>query len=108
MASLTQQEYAFDRRFDSVDLKSKVVVNHVELEADPTPPLADNFMYDFKFNHPLPTCYELGIEVPANCDAQEVAEKIVERLSAVMQDGDVKGFTDMFLEHGTSASNHYY
>lgn len=82
------------------DLKSKVVLDQVELEVGPEPPVADNFMYDFKYNHALPTNDILGTEIPADCDAQKEADAIVARLSEVLGKGDAQGFTDMFLEYG--------
>ena len=82
------------------DLKAKVVVDQVELDVSPVGPVADNFMYDFKYNHALPTNDVLGTEIPANCDAQKEAESILVRLSEVMGSGDAQGLTDMFLEYG--------
>jgi len=85
---------------DIVDLKAKIVANHVELDQTPKPPVADDFMYDFKFNHALPTSDILGIEIPSDCDAHKEAEAIVAQLSGVMRDGDAQAFTKMFLEYG--------
>jgi hypothetical protein len=85
---------------DSANIKAKVVTNEVELEVTPTPPVADDFMYDFKFNHALPTSDVLGIEVPFDCNAQKEAEAIVAQLSSVLGDGDAQAFTSMFLEYG--------
>lgn len=79
------------------DLKSNIVVSHDEI---PKPPVADDFMYDFKYNHPLPTTDLLGIAIPAECNAQLEAEGIVKRLSAAMENGNAPAFTDLFLESG--------
>ncbi|KAF2153604.1 flavin-containing monooxygenase [Myriangium duriaei CBS 260.36] len=99
MAPHAMERSVNDYDFDKVDVKAKLVVNHVEVEKSTPPPVADNFMYDFKHNHPLPTSDALGIEIPADCDAQREAQGIVTRLSETMS-GDAQGFADMFLEHG--------
>ncbi|KAJ4398825.1 hypothetical protein N0V91_009876 [Didymella pomorum] len=98
MATVTYHEHAPASRVDLVDVKSKVVVDNVELEASPTPPVADDFMYDFKFNHPLPTPQSLGINIPAGCDSQQAAESIVSHLSKAMIAGDATAFGELFLE----------
>ncbi|CAG9957140.1 unnamed protein product [Clonostachys rosea f. rosea IK726] len=64
------------------------------------PPVADNHMYDFKYNHALPTSDLLGLEIPANCDAHKEAQAIVDQLAEVMGKGDARGFANMFLEYG--------
>lgn len=87
-------------KIDIAALKAKVVLNHVELETTPKPPVADDFMYDFKYNHPLPTSNVLGFEIPSDCDAQKEAEGIISRLSAAMGAGNAQAFADMFLEYG--------
>lgn len=102
MATVTYHEHAPASRVDLVDVKSKVVVDNVELEASPTPPVADDFMYDFKFNHPLPTPQSLGINIPAGCDSQQAAESIVSHLSKAMIAGDATAFGELFLEFGES------
>ncbi|VUC36501.1 unnamed protein product [Clonostachys rosea] len=63
-------------------------------------PVADNYMYDFQYNHALPTSDVLGLEIPADCDARKEAQAIVDRLSEVMGKGDAQGFADLFLEYG--------
>ncbi|OAA59727.1 flavin-containing monooxygenase [Niveomyces insectorum RCEF 264] len=67
---------------------------------EPNPPVADDFMYDFKYNHDLPTIDVLGVDIPADVDTQKEAEGIVARLSEVLAAGDANGFTDLFLEYG--------
>ncbi|OQV06668.1 hypothetical protein CLAIMM_11209 [Cladophialophora immunda] len=100
MPRITAYETAIDNKVDIDDLKAKVGVSYVELEPAAKPPVADNFMYDFKYNHSLPTSDTLGVEIPSDCDAQKEAEGVVQRLSEVMERGDAQGFTDAFLEHG--------
>lgn len=102
MTTVTYNSHAPAPQVDLVDVKSKVVVDHVELEASPAPPVADDFMYDFKYNHPLPTPQSLGINIPAGCDAQQAAESIVSLLSKAMIAGDATAFGDLFLEFGKS------
>lgn len=81
------------------DIKAEAVVK--ELECHPSkPPVDDNFMYDFKYNHVLPSSDVLGIEVPTDCDAQREAEEIVARLSQTMGAGDAQAFAEMFLPYG--------
>lgn len=86
--------------FVGADLKSKVIFNHVEIDAAPKLPVADDFMYDFKYNHALPTSDVLGVKIPDDCDAQKEAASIVALLSKVMENADAQGLTDMFLEYG--------
>ena len=83
------------------DIKAQAVVSELsEPGTTPKPPVADNFMYDFKYNYTLPTSDALGIEVPTDCNVQKEAEAIVARLSKTMGAGDARAFTDMFLEYG--------
>lgn len=63
-------------------------------------PVADDFMYDFKYNHTLPTTDILGIKIPTDCDAQKEAEGIVARLSAAALEEDAQAFAEMFLDYG--------
>lgn len=85
---------------DSGPVKAKVGDANVKLGAREPPPVADDFMYDFKYNHALPTSDVLGIEIPADCDAQKEAAGIIASLSEVMGKGDAQGFADMFLDYG--------
>lgn len=101
MAPSAIQETSVYDKVDTTDLKAKVDHHDVELEVSPKPPVADDFMYDFKYNHPLPTTDVLGVEIPVDCDAQREAEGIVSRLSEAMGKGNAQAFTDMFLDHGT-------
>jgi hypothetical protein len=76
------------------DLRSKS--NHDQVKK----PVADDFMYDFKYNHSLPTADILGVEIPNDCDAQKEAEGIVARLSTATQVADAQAFTALFLDYG--------
>ncbi|RDK46679.1 flavin-containing monooxygenase [Aspergillus phoenicis ATCC 13157] len=79
--------------------KAEVVVKELECPS-PKPPVDDNFMYDFKYNHVLPTSDVLGIETPMDCDAQREAEDIAARLSQAMGARDAQTFAEMFLPYG--------
>jgi hypothetical protein len=100
MAPHAIYEFPNDDNMDGASIKAKVGTTQVDLGVTPAPPVSDNYMYDFKFNHALPTSDVLGIEVSADCDAQKEAEAIVAQLSRVMGDGDAQAFTDMFIEYG--------
>jgi hypothetical protein len=100
MAPIATRDLTTDSKADLTDLKAKVVVNHVELDETPPPPVADNFMYDFKYNHPLPTIGGSAVDIPADCDAQKEAEAVVARLSEAMGNGDARSFANMFLDFG--------
>lgn len=88
---------------DTGSLKAQVAVN--EVGSTDKPPVADDFMYDFKYNHALPTSDVLAVEIPADCDAQKSAEGIVALLSEAMGTGNARTFTDLFLEYGEFFSN---
>lgn len=81
------------------DLKAKAVDGHVEVEVAP-PPVADNFMYDFKYNHALPTIDVLGRDIAADCDAEGAAKDILATLEQALTAGDAVKFTEMFLDYG--------
>lgn len=104
MAPFLGQDVEFvpqDITNESIKSKSKsIVIKPSGEETEEKPPVADDFMYDFKYNHPLPTTDVLGIEIPADCDAQNEAEGIVENISEAMSKGDAQAFTDLFLEAG--------
>lgn len=90
---------------DLADLKAKSVAGHVEVEVTPAPPVADNFMYDFKYNHSLPTIDVLGRDVPDDVDALQQAHVLTDRLAQVLGSGDGDGFADMFLGYGQCLSS---
>lgn len=79
------------------------------LDHDNVPrPVADDFMYDFKYNHDLPTADVLGVEVPTDCDAQREAENIMASLSKATSKEDPVAFTDLFFDHGKTSSHEVY
>lgn len=88
------------------DIKAKIVhPGEVELEVTPKPPVADNFMYDFQYNHALPTIDVLGRDIPADIDATKEAEAITKQLVEALSSGDADAFTDLFLEYGKLRRN---
>ncbi|GJN67510.1 hypothetical protein PLICBS_001536 [Purpureocillium lilacinum] len=90
-----------DSRVDVAAVKAKAASKQAEVNgAAERPPVADDYMYDFKYNHPLPTTDVLGIEIPQECDTQAEAERIVKRLSDALGAGDAVRFADIFLESG--------
>lgn len=101
MAPVALRDVAVDHDPTFTDLKSKVSVKHIEVESpSDNPPVADNYMYDFKYNHALPTTNVLGIGIPDDCDAQEEASLIVTALSDALADNNADSFAALFLEHG--------
>lgn len=79
-----------------VDLKAKLAhVEHAEKIA-----LPDNYMYDFKYNHALPTTDVLGVDIPQDADAINEAEKLTATLADVLGKGEAQAFTDLFLDYG--------
>ncbi|TDZ31472.1 hypothetical protein C8035_v001365 [Colletotrichum spinosum] len=67
-----------------VDVAAKAALKQAQVNgaAAERPPVADDYMYDFKYNHPLPTTDVLGVQIPRDCAR------------------DAKAFADLFLEHG--------
>ena len=80
--------------------QSKIVNGHVELETVAPAPVADNFMYDFKYNHHLPTIDSLGSDMPSNADPHEIAESLAAELSTAWSSGTGDRFAEMFLDYG--------
>jgi hypothetical protein len=64
-------------------------------------PVAPDYMYDFKYNHPLPAHDADIMPVPSDTDATEVARSMVERLDHALGKSDAQAFADLFMEHGT-------
>lgn len=95
---------AVNKDVDLLDIKAKVVVDQVEIDLGPKPPVADDYMYDFKYNHPLPTTDVLGTDIPADVDAKREAEDLVSGLSDTLERRDAQAFADLFLEYGTILS----
>lgn len=89
-----------DAEVKIADLKAKIVNEHVEVEVEPKLPVADNYMYDFKYNHSLPTIDVLGQDVQGNVNAEEAARALVSQLEDVLGSGDAHGFAGLFLEYG--------
>lgn len=85
-------------------LKTKATPKQADMTCSPhpqvPPSVADNYMYDFKYNHPLPTTDVLGVVFPKVCDAQLEAEGIVNRLSNALGSRDADAFATIFLEYG--------
>lgn len=67
-------------------------------------PVADDYMYSFKYNFPLPT-YGDGTDV-LDFDADEesqscdVAERFLKEFEQIIQSRDAKAFADLFLQGG--------
>ncbi|KAM0550293.1 hypothetical protein ACHAPJ_008963 [Fusarium lateritium] len=97
---INAHESVSETNIDVSNLKEKVGIDEVKLEATAKPPVADDFMYDFKYNHTLPTTDVLGIEIPADADAQKEAQGIVDNLSDALAKGDAQAFADLFLDYG--------
>lgn len=67
---------------------------------EPNPPVADDYMYAFKYNHELPTIDVLGVDIPADANPEKEAQGIVDQLVKVLGSGDANGFADLFLDYG--------
>jgi len=80
--------------------QSKIVNGHVELEKEGPAPVADNFMYDFKFNHALPTIDTLGAEIPPDSDPNQIAKSLAAELSSAWSSKTGDQFAGMFLDYG--------
>jgi hypothetical protein len=93
-----------DTHVNITQLKANIRTSTRAIDIDGSqdpPPVADDYMYDFKYNHPLPTTELLGIEIPQDCDARIEAGNIVESLSAALGVADAEAFTSLFLDYGT-------
>lgn len=82
-------------------LEAKVVDGKVHVQHSPSP-LADDYMYDFQYNHSLPTHDALGVAIADDVDATKVAEDLVAQLSDLLGNGRAQEFADLFLEYGQS------
>lgn len=80
-------------------LEAKVVDGKVEVQHSPSP-LADDYMYDFQYNHSLPTHDALGVAIAEDVDATKVAEDLVAQLSEFLGNGRAQEFADLFIEYG--------
>ncbi|KAK2600060.1 hypothetical protein QQS21_005224 [Conoideocrella luteorostrata] len=97
---ISAHESIIGRNVNISNMGERIGVDEVKSKATAMPPVADDYMYDFKYNHALPTMDVLGIEIPANTDAQKEAEGIVHKLSDVLAKGDAQDFADLFLDYG--------
>ncbi|RSH77074.1 uncharacterized protein EHS24_003701 [Apiotrichum porosum] len=61
-------------------------------------PVADDYMYDFKYNAPLPTLERLGTDFAEDTDAVKIAEDFLVTLQAAF--ADPAKFTSLFIEDG--------
>lgn len=84
-------------------LEAKVVDGKVQVQHSPSP-LADDYMYDFRYNHSLPTHDALGVAIADDVDATKVAEDLVAQLSEILGNGKAQEFADLFIEYGQSFS----
>lgn len=69
-------------------------------------PVADDYMYAFKYNFPLPT-HEEGADVLDFTEDDEknqeaVADRFLKEMEQVIQSRDAKAFADLFLQSGES------
>jgi len=84
-------------------IEAKVVDGKVEVQHSPSP-LADDYMYDFQYNHSLPTHDALGVAIADDVDATKVAEDLVAQLSDFLGNGKAQEFANLFVEYGQSFS----
>jgi hypothetical protein len=99
-------EYCTESQHDGVNIvnlkasmKPATTLTATSASVD-VPPVADDYMYDFKYNHPLPTADVLGVKIPKDSDAQYEADKLVQSLSAALHTANAEAFAGLFLEHG--------
>jgi hypothetical protein len=85
--------------FANFKAKASVVADQAPLP-DHGVPVKPDYMYKFKYNHPLPTHGTEGLEIAIDADATAVANELIAELSHVLSQGDAKGFSELFLEHG--------
>lgn len=82
------------------DIISDVKANVAHVENAERPPLADDYMYDFQYNHSLPTLDVLGVDIPADTDATEEAIALTAQLAEILATGDHESFANLFLDYG--------
>lgn len=100
MAPYIQARAGTDSVSQATLRSENVVLDHDQVHK----PVADDFMYDFKYNHSLPTTAVLGVKVPIDCDAQKEAESIVSCLSTATAEGDAQAFAGLFLDYGDTSN----
>lgn len=70
-------------------------------------PVADDFMYAFKYNFPLPTHNEgsdvLDFTQDDEASADIIAEQFLKKFEQIIQSRDAKEFANLFLDSGKSA-----
>ena len=69
-------------------------------------PVADDYMYAFKYNFPLPTHDDgadvLDFEEDDETNERAIADRFLKELEQVVQSRDSKAFADLFLYSGES------
>lgn len=69
-------------------------------------PVADDYMYAFKYNFPLPTYADskdiLDFTEGGEKSREEIADRFVKQLEQVIQSRDSQAFADLFLNCGKS------
>lgn len=69
-------------------------------------PVADDFMYAFKYNFPLPIygngAYVFDFTEDDEKNQQAIADHFLRELEQVIQSRDAKAFADLFLDSGES------
>lgn len=69
-------------------------------------PVADDYMYAFKYNFPLPTHGDeadiLDFSESDETDKEALAHQFLQELQQVIQSRDAKTFANMFLDSGGS------
>jgi len=67
-------------------------------------PVADDYMYSFKYNFPLPTYGDdtdvLDFEEYEETHVSAVAERFLKELEQIIQSRDARAFADLFLHSG--------
>lgn len=67
-------------------------------------PVADDYMYAFKYNLPLPTHGDgkdvLDLTEDDEKNRVEIAERFLKQLEQIIQSRDSKAFADLFLDSG--------
>lgn len=86
--------------YDAIStLKAQVATAHAAVNEKK--PVADNFMYDFKYNAPLPL---LGVEAIDVDEAifQSQVNVLVDKLSTSLKSQNAENFASLFLPNGMS------
>jgi hypothetical protein len=78
-------------------LKARVADSHAAVNN--RKPVADNYMYDFKYNAPLPFIGKEAIEVD-DSTVQTLSESFATDLCAALKNKDANAFSALFLPNG--------